>query len=116
MKKIVVGFFGTLVGIINGTVGAGGGLVAVPMLKKGGLSQKDAHSTAIAVLLPVSLSSGISYLGAGHVTFADALPFIIPSVVGAVAGTFILQKIPQNLLKKVFAVFMLYAGVRLFLR
>ncbi len=103
-------------GLINGTVGAGGGLVAVPLLKSGGLSQKDSHSSAIAVLLPVSLVSSFSYLSAGHVTFSDALPYFLPSVAGAVLGTFLLSKIPTALLKKVFAIFMLYAGVRLFLR
>lgn len=116
LKKILTAFFGVLVGIINGTVGAGGGLVAVPLLKSGGLSQKESHSTAIAVLLPVSLMSGISYIYAGHVTLSDAVPYIIPSVIGAIVGTFLLYKIPTEWLKKIFALFMLYAGVRLFLR
>lgn len=116
LKKILTAFFGILVGIINGTVGAGGGLVAVPLLKSSGLSQKDSHSTAIAVLLPISIVSSLSYIGAGHVTLSDALPYLIPSVIGAIVGTFLLFKIPTALLKKIFALFMLYAGVRLFLR
>ncbi|MBQ5900942.1 MAG: sulfite exporter TauE/SafE family protein, partial [Clostridia bacterium] len=46
----------------------------------------------------------------------DAVPYIIPSVIGAIVGTFLLYKIPTEWLKKIFALFMLYAGVRLFLR
>ena len=116
MKKIFSAFFGILIGLINGTIGAGGGLIAVPMLKSGGLTQKESHSSAIAVLLPVSIVSAITYLSAGHVSLSDATPFILPSVGGAIMGTVLLHKIPTRLLKKIFAGFMIYAGVRLFLR
>ena len=116
LKKLLTGFFGILVGIINGTVGAGGGLVAVPLLKSSGISQKESHSSAIAVLLPVCVTSALSYLYAGHVELSDATPYFIPSIIGAVVGTFLLDRISTELLKKVFALFMLYAGVRLFLR
>ena len=105
-----------MVGIINGTVGAGGGLVAVPLLKSSGISQKESHSSAIAVLLPVCVTSALSYLYAGHVELSDATPYFIPSIIGAVVGTFLLDRISTELLKKVFALIMLYAGVRLFLR
>lgn len=88
----------------------------MPLLKAGGLSQKDAHSTAVAVLLPISLVSGISYMLSGHVTLSDATPYVLPSLLGAVIGTFALKLIPTGALKKIFAIFMIYAGVRLFLR
>lgn len=116
MKKIISAFFGILIGLVNGTVGAGGGLFAVPMIKSRGTPLKESHSTAVAVLLPISLVSVLSYIRAGHVNFSDASPYIIPSVIGAVVGTYLLQKIPTALLKKIFAGFMLYAGVRLLLR
>ncbi len=116
MKKIFSALCGILVGLINGTVGAGGGLVAVPLLKRSGLSQKDSHASSIAVLLPISLVSAITYLSAGHVSLSDATPFILPSVAGALLGTFLLHKIPTELLKKIFSGFMIYAGVRLLLR
>ena len=60
--------------------------------------------------------SAARYLAAGHVLFSDAAPFIIPSVFGALLGTFLLQKINGNILKKIFSLFMIYAGVRLILR
>ena len=116
LKKLFSALCGILIGLINGTVGAGGGLVAVPLLKKGGLEQKDAHSTAVAVLLPISLVSALLYMAAGHVTIADATPYFLPSAVGAIFGTIALKFIPTGWLKKIFAFFMIYAGVRLFLR
>ncbi|MBR3594037.1 MAG: sulfite exporter TauE/SafE family protein [Clostridia bacterium] len=116
MKKFIAAVFGILVGVINGTVGAGGGLVAIPLIKKFDTPQKAAHSTAVAVLMPISAVSAISYLRAGHIAFSDAAPFILPSVIGAVLGTYLLKKIPTAWLKKIFSVFMIYAGVRLFLK
>lgn len=116
MKKIISAFFGILIGLVNGTVGAGGGLFAVPMIKSRGTPLKESHSTAVAVLLPISLVSTLTYINAGHVGFSDASPFILPSVAGAALGTYLLTKIPTSLLKKIFAGFMIYAGVRLILR
>ena len=53
MKNKVINIgFGFFIGIINGLLGAGGGMLAVPALKKLGLSQKDAHRNALAVILP----------------------------------------------------------------
>ena len=116
MKKFLSAALGMLIGLINGTVGAGGGLVAVPLLKSGGLSTKDSHSTAVALLLPISAVSAATYLYAGHVTFSDAAPYLLPSVIGAGLGVVLMKFIPTGALKKIFAVFMLYAGVRLFLK
>jgi uncharacterized membrane protein YfcA len=116
MKKFIASFFGVLVGVINGTIGAGGGLVAIPIIKKFNTPQKSAHSTAVAVLMPISAVSAFSYLRAGHVAFSDAAPFILPSVIGAVIGTYLLKKIPTTWLKRIFSVFMIYAGVRLLLK
>ena len=116
MKKFMSGIFGIAIGLINGTIGAGGGLVAVPLLQKSGLAQKDSHANALAVLLPISLVSALTYIYRGQVKITDALPFMPTSVLGAVLGTVALRKIPTNLLSKIFAVFMLYVGVRLLLK
>lgn len=114
LKKIISSFFGILVGLINGTVGAGGGLIAVPLIGKFGVEQKVSHSTAVALLLPISAISAINYLRSGYVSFFDATPFILPAVLGAVAGVFLMGKIPTSWLKRVFAIFMIYSGGRLF--
>ena len=109
-------FYGLLVGVVNGLFGAGGGMLAVPILKKIGLSQKEAHANAIAVIVPVTLVSASLYLLRGSVEFKDALYYVPTGVIGALLGTFCLKKISPLWLKRIFGVFMVYAGVRLFLR
>lgn len=109
-------FSGIAVGVVNGLMGAGGGMIAVPLLKKTGLDQRKAQANAIAVILPISIVSCVMYLIRGNVQISDALPFLPGGILGAVIGTFLLSKLPTKLLKKIFAAFMIWAGVRLLMR
>ncbi len=89
-------------------------MLTVPILKKMGLPQKDAHKNAVAVILPITAISATLYLLSGRVRLLDAVPFIPLGLVGAALGTFIIKKISPSLLKKIFALFMIWAGVRAF--
>ena len=109
-------FSGIAVGIVNGLMGAGGGMLAVPILKKTGLDQRKAQANAIAIILPISIVSCVMYLIRGNVQISDALPFLPGGILGAVIGTFLLSKLPTKLLKKIFAAFMIWAGVRLLIK
>ena len=108
--------FGIAVGIANGMLGAGGGMIAVPALKKLGMEQKKAHANAVAVILPVAAVSSIVYYLDSRMKISDAIEFIPAGIVGSLFATFLLKKISPVWLKGIFAVFMIWAGVRLFLR
>lgn len=107
---------GLLIGAVNGLFGAGGGIIAVPILSKMGLSKKESHANAVAVILPISILSAVLYLFKGYVTFADALPYIPTGIVGALLGTYCLKKISPLWLKRIFGVFIIYAGIRLLMK
>ena len=107
---------GLAVGIVNGLLGAGGGMIAVPLLKKLGLSQKQAHANAVAVILPVTVLSAALYLFKGYVSLTDSFIFIPGGLLGSLIGTYCLKKISPCWLKRIFGAFMVYAGVRLLLR
>lgn len=109
-------FYGIAVGVVNGLFGAGGGMLAVPILKKIGFTQKEAHANAIAVIVPVTVVSATMYLLRGNVEIKDAVFYLPTGVIGALLGTFCLKKISPLWLKRIFGIFMVYAGVRLFLR
>ena len=115
-KYLKPSLMGVAVGIVNGVFGAGGGMIAVPLLKQNGLDQKSAHANAVAVILPITVISAVLYLVKGTVAFADSVAFIPTGVIGSVVATFILQKFSNKLLQKIFAVFMIYAGVRLLIK
>ncbi|MDR2646606.1 MAG: sulfite exporter TauE/SafE family protein [Oscillospiraceae bacterium] len=107
---------GLLIGTLNGLLGAGGGMLAVPLLKKIGLKQTNAHATAVSVIFPLSLASAIAYLILGRFELSAAGVYLIPGAVGAVIGGLLLAKIPEKWLRKAFAVFMIWAGIRMVMR
>ena len=115
-KNIITALCGLGVGVINGLLGAGGGMIAVPMLKAAKLEQKQAHANAVALIVPISVISAITYISKGTVTVNDALPYILPGMAGAALGTLVLSKISTPLLRKIFALFMIWAGVRLLIK
>ncbi len=117
MKKITLtALLGTLTGIVNGLLGAGGGMIAVPSLRRLGLEQKEAHANAVAVILFLAIFSAFLYVYEGRVTLTDPLIYIPSGIAGAVLGTFILRKITARALGRIFGAFMIYSGVRMILR
>lgn len=109
-------FFGILIGLINSLLGAGGGMVAVPLLEGLGFSEKEAHASAVAIILPITVISAVLYLIRDYVNLVDGLIFIPTGLLGAIIGSFFLKKISPTLLKKIFSLFMIYAGIRLLIK
>lgn len=103
---------GVLVGFANGFLGAGGGMLLVPciipILK---LDTKVAHATAILIILPICIVSGIIYSIKGSFEFSVFLPCLIGTVVGGVLGTFILSKLKNDIITIIFSIVMIGAGV-----
>ena len=115
-QNLITGTIGVAIGIVNGSLGAGGGMLAVPLLKKVGFTQKECHTNAIAVILPITIISAIIYLFKDYVTVKQAFVYMPTGIIGAVLGTFLLKKISSIWLKRIFAALMIYAGIRLLLR
>lgn len=103
-------------GVLNGLLGAGGGMLIVPSLSSEGIEPNKAHAASVAIMLPLSVVSAILYISKGQVSAADAVPYIPGGVAGAFLGAFLLRKISPKLLKKLFGALAVYAGVRAFLR
>lgn len=113
MKKKWAAMGGALAGVVNGLLGAAGGMVLVPMLRKGGTDTKRSHATSVAIILPISLISALFYLQNQRFSFTDALPYLPGGILGALLGAWLLPRIPSHLLRRIFGVFMLWAAIRL---
>ncbi len=103
---------GGAAGFVCGLLGAGGGLLLIPLLRHSHLPQTHLHATCMAAILPLSLLSGWLYLGGGHLSPTDVLPYLAGGLVGAVAGGLLLSRMDNMLLRRIFAVFLIYAGLR----
>ena len=106
---------GVFIGFINGFLGGGGGtLLVVVLLSVLCLHQKEAHATAMLVILPISLLSALIYYLNGNVQWLPTLYVTIGVVAGGIAGAFLLNKLKGGAVKLIFALIMLIAGARMF--
>ena len=110
VKNFISGF---VIGTINILLGAGGGMLTVPLYKKMNMSQKQAQINAVATILPITIVSAVIYLMNGNVKLSDSYIYLIPGLIGSITGTFVIKKISNNILSIVFSLFMIWAGLRL---
>lgn len=115
-KKLIAPIGGFLAGIINGLLGAGGGMILLPMLSKSGLETKKTHANSVAIILPICVLSSIMYIKNGKTTFQDAAPYLIWGVIGALIGAFLLTKIKDVWLHRIFGILVLWAAIRMLIR
>lgn len=115
-RKVFCLLTGALCGFLNGFFGAGGGTIAVPMLRRSGLSEKEAHATSVAVILAVTAVSAVFYLVRGNVKVSDAVGYLYTGVIGAAVGALLLKKISGKWLRRIFGALIMLASVRMFLR
>ncbi|MBR6567177.1 MAG: sulfite exporter TauE/SafE family protein [Clostridia bacterium] len=111
--KIYIYLYAVLTGIINSAIGAGGGMISVPAMKKFGLNQKKAQATTLALILPLTVISAVIYAFKGFYSPGDALIYIPFGFFGAVTGVKLTEKMKNKLLKKIFALFMIWSGIRM---
>lgn len=91
-------------------------MLAVPMLKSTGLTEKESHATAILLILPICLLSFVLYAIAGMYDTAVLIPTALGVTVGGMVGAALLGKLPTKAVSIVFAFLQLAAGVFLFFR
>ena len=111
---LLVVFFGLLIGFVNGFLGGGGGMICVPILTfclK--LKDKVAHATAILIMLPISLASSLVYIFNSTFELVGTLLVTGGSVVGGVIGSLLLTKLSNRIIRAIFALIMVAAGIRM---
>ncbi len=112
-RNLLIASVGAGIGLVNGILGAGGGMLAVPFLKKLGFSQKESHTNAIAIILPITVISAFIYLFKDYTDLNEAFIYMPTGLLGAFIGTYLLRKISPVWLKRIFGALMIYAGIRL---
>ncbi|MDP4175689.1 MAG: sulfite exporter TauE/SafE family protein [Bacteroidota bacterium] len=106
---------GLAAGVLSGLVGVGGGILIVPALVFiCGMTQHQAQGTSLAVLIPpVGLLAAMTYYKQGFLDLRIAGLICIGFVVGALYGAKLAISIPEDMLKKVFGIFLLLAAVKM---
>ena len=102
-----------LAGAANGCFGGGGGMVLLPLLTRWcRVEEKTAFATCVAVILPFCVLSAAIYVLRGGFDWLMALPYLIGGGIGGALGGLLFQKVSALWLRRIFALFLLYGGVR----
>lgn len=106
--------FGVFSGAAAGLLGVGGGTLMVPFLTLAvGFSQHAAEATSLLVVLPTAIVASIVLHRRGVGDLGVALRFGVLGAAGGVLGALGALALPGNVLRLVFAVFLLIVSVRL---
>ena len=112
---IILVIIGVAAGMLSGLVGVGGGIIIVPALVYIlGYSQKNAQGTSLGLLLlPVFIVSLYYYYKAGEVNL-KAIPLLaIGFLVGGYFGSKLALSLPDEMVKKIFAILMIVVAVKM---
>jgi len=104
---------GFLSGILNGLFGSGGGIIAVSLLKKSGIEQKESQATALLLMFFLSAVSVGIYYFEGRLSFPDAAAYIPGGILGGIAAALVFRKMNPNLLRKIFGGFVTFSAARM---
>ena len=114
---IILLLIGLASGMVSGVLGIGGGIIIIPALVYFlGYSQKTAQGTSLGLLLPpIGLLAVLNYYHAGFVNVKAAGLMIITFVIGSYITSKFAVTRPESMIKKIFAVFLLFYAIKLFL-
>ena len=88
-------------------------MILVPQLTgRCGLEQRQAFATSIVIILPLCVLSSVIYFFRGGLDWQTALPYLIGGFAGGFIGGKIFKKLNMDWLRRVFALFILYGGVK----
>ena len=115
-KMLWYALAGGAAGVVNGFFGGGGGQVLVPMLAgKCALEQRKAFATSVAVIAPLCALSAAIYWFRGQLDLLLTLPYLAGGLIGGFVGGKVFKNLSMTWLRRIFALLILYGGVRAFL-
>jgi uncharacterized membrane protein YfcA len=105
---------GTAAGVFSGLFGVGGGTVIVPGLVLWlGYEQREATGTSLAAIVIIASTAAALQGLYGNVDVGKAALIGLPAVGGVLAGTWLQQRVPRDVISIGFAVLLTAVAVDL---
>jgi uncharacterized membrane protein YfcA len=83
---------------------------------KSGLTRQQAHANSVSVLLALCITSSVVCLNKNLIKINEVLPLLFYGILGAVLGTYVVYKINQVALRRIFAIFCIIAAIQMVFR
>ncbi len=99
------------VGALTGLVGVGGFLMVPALVLVGQVPTKKALGSSLLVIVMISASGFVGYLGKVEIQWGLVALFTVLAVVGSFAGAYLVRFVPQATLRKLFAVFLVLLAI-----
>ena len=108
---------GLLAGICSGFLGIGGGTIIIPVLVYVfGLTQHQAQGTTLALMIPpIGLLAALKYYYEGNVNIQIAIFICLGFFIGGLLGAYLVTPVPEQILKKIFGLFLAGVALRMIL-
>jgi len=107
---------GLAAGVLSGLVGIGGGTIIIPaLIFMFGFTQHKAQGTTLALMVPpIGILAAWTYYKQGFVDVKAAVFIVLGFFLGGLLGARVAVGIPDAVLRKVFAVYLLIVAMQMF--
>lgn len=112
MRKKLLGMVlaGACAGAVNGLLGAGGGMLLVPMLSAFTcLREEEIFPSSVSIIAPICV---VSLLLTRDIAWGESVPFLLGSALGGLAAGLWGKKIPTVWLHRGLGILILWGGLR----
>lgn len=104
---------GGAAGIVNGLIGAGGGMVLVPLLTLlTDLKEEEVFPASVAIIAPICIVSLAVTAAYGSIAWVASLPYLLGGALGGAAVGIYGKKIPVKWLHRGLGILILWGGIR----
>ena len=112
---LLLGLIGLTAGILSGMIGIGGGIIIVPALVfLLGFTQQQAQGTSLGLLLlPAGILAVMNYYKQGYIDVKVVGIMCITFVLGGWLGSRIALSLPQDTIKKIFAIVLILVALKM---
>ncbi len=110
-KTIYLTCICALAGAVNGLLGAGGGMILVPLLGRH-LEESEIFPSSVAIILPITIISLIFQIGTTDISWGSAWTYLVGSALGGLLVHKLGHHIPTIWLHRILGLFILTGGIR----
>ncbi len=112
-EKLGYALAGAVAGAVNGLLGAGGGMLLVPMLTLfKDLDEPKVFPTSVAIIFPICFVSLCVSPGLADLPWGEAWPYLVGAVPGGILAGVLAKKIPVKWLHRALGLLIIYGGIR----